>query len=230
MNRRMLLITGPQGSGNHMFAKIFALHPDVLGWKSLNETYWIGHDQEPFNCLWVDPNNWSSFDFGNYQYAVASISCPYVQQGRTVLPDYQTFISQAQLHGWQVQIVVIGRDINVLSHQQERLRSRKTFPLMLDHLDQVLAQYNPDFVSHELAVLYGGLYLQSLSRSWDFPIAWQDPRVKDILKDNSNQKYFQAVKHSWVDDLAIQGLASTAQPGTEWYQRDQQIIKNKGEL
>jgi hypothetical protein len=226
----MLLITGPQGSGNHMFAKIFALHPEVLGWKSLNDTYWIGHDQEPFNCLWINPNNWNSFNFGTHQYAVASISCPYVQQGETVLPDYKTFIDQALIYGWQIQVVVIGRDINVLAHQQQRLRSKKTFPLMLEHLDKVLEQYSPDFISHELAVLYGSSYLQSLARSWNFPIAWQDPRVREILSDNANQKYFQAIEHHWVDDLAIQGLASTAKPGTEWYQRDQQIIRHKGEM
>ena len=43
----LLIVTGPQGSGNHLFAKLFNLHPDVYG---LNMTrYWQGHDTEPFN-------------------------------------------------------------------------------------------------------------------------------------------------------------------------------------
>ena len=28
----MLIVTGPQGSGNHLFAKLFNLHPEVYGW------------------------------------------------------------------------------------------------------------------------------------------------------------------------------------------------------
>jgi hypothetical protein len=220
--KRLLLITGPQGSGNHMFSKIFALHPDVYGWKALNETYWIGHDQEPFNPLWVDPSRWPTHDFGEYQWAVASISCPYVQQGETVTPDYDAFIAGARQAGWHTQVAVIGRDVNVLAHQQIRLRSRRTFPEMLVNLDQQLARYEPDFISHELAVLYRGQYLRRLSRTLDFPIAWNDPRVDEILRENANEKYFRYVHHHWVDDLAIRGLASTARPGTEWYQRDQQ--------
>lgn len=220
--KRLLLITGPQGSGNHMFSKIFALHPDVYGWKKLNETYWIGHDQEPFNPLWVNPQGWPTHDFGDYQWAVASISCPYVQQGVTVIPDYDVFIDGARRAGWLVQIAVIGRDVNVLAHQQKRLRSRHTFPSMLENLDQRLAKYDPDFISHELSVLYRGQYLRQVSKMLDFPVAWYDPRVDEILAENANGKYFHPVDHHWVDDLAIQGLASTARPGTEWYQRDRQ--------
>lgn len=223
MTGRLLLVTGPQGSGNHMFAKIFALHPKVYGWKNLLETYWIGHDQEPFNSLWVDPAAWASHDFGDYQWAVASMSCPYVQQGSTVIPDYDGFIAGARSAGWHVQVAVIGRDINVLGYQQQRLRSRHTFPDMIEHLDRVLVKYEPDFISHELAVLYRGQYLRRLSRVLNFPIAWQDPRVDEILESNANEKYFHPVEHHWVDDLAIRGMASTARPGTEWYQRDSKI-------
>lgn len=229
MTRRLLLITGPQGSGNHMFAKIFALHPDVYAWKALTETYWIGHDQEPFNPLWLDPRGWATHDFGDYQWAVASMSCPYVQQGSTLSPDYDGFISAAESAGWRVQIAVIGRDINVLRHQQQRLRSRHTFPIMIDHVNTVLDKYDPDFISHELAVLYGAAYLRSLSRALDFPIVWRDSRVDEILAENANEKYFHPVDHHWVDDLAIRGLASTARPGTEWYLRDQTMSQSQSQ-
>ena len=30
---KILIITGPQGSGNHLYSKIFAMHPLVNGWK-----------------------------------------------------------------------------------------------------------------------------------------------------------------------------------------------------
>ena len=46
--KKMLILTGPQGSGNHMWSKIFALHPSVYGWQELVEEFWIGHDREPF--------------------------------------------------------------------------------------------------------------------------------------------------------------------------------------
>ncbi len=74
--KKLLLIVGPQGSGNHLYSKIFALHPDVLGWKDLNKTYWIVHDQEPFNKFWVDPTEWDTADFGEYTNLCVSISAP----------------------------------------------------------------------------------------------------------------------------------------------------------
>ena len=34
----MLIVTGPQGSCNHMFSKLFNWHPEVYGWDM--EKYW----------------------------------------------------------------------------------------------------------------------------------------------------------------------------------------------
>jgi hypothetical protein len=53
--KTILILTGPQGSGNHMWSKIFALHPQVRGWQALLDQYWIGHDQEPWAQYWQDP-------------------------------------------------------------------------------------------------------------------------------------------------------------------------------
>ena len=99
--KKLLLVTGPQGSGNHLYSKLLALHPDVYGWKALNETYWIGHDQEPFNKFWADPSLWTTTDFGHYQYAFTSISVPYVQNGVTVVPNFKQFIAGAESAGWR---------------------------------------------------------------------------------------------------------------------------------
>ncbi|SVD77351.1 uncharacterized protein METZ01_LOCUS430205, partial [marine metagenome] len=49
----MLVVTGPQGSGNHLFAKLFNLHPEVYGWNM--DKYWVGHHTEPFSEYWWDP-------------------------------------------------------------------------------------------------------------------------------------------------------------------------------
>lgn len=216
--KTLLLITGPQGSGNHLYSKIFALHPLVFGWKDLNDTYWISHDQEPFNQFWLDPTEWDRADFGSYQYACASISVPYVQAGTTMIPPFAEFMAAAARNGWHVQVAIIGRDINILQAQQQRLRSRVTLPLMLEVLDRDLGHLNPDYISHEMLCLYQGRYLRYLSEILDFPIAWDDPRVADILKDNANAKYVQPVTaRTPLDAVAVAAMARTARPGTEWY-------------
>lgn len=216
--KTLLLITGPQGSGNHLYSKIFALHPRVFGWKDLNDTYWISHDQEPFNRFWVDPSEWDRADFGDYQHACASISVPYVQAGATMVPPFADFIAAAGRNGWRVRVAIIGRDINILQAQQQRLRSRVTLPLMLEALERDLGHLNPDYISHEMLCLYQGQYLRYLSKILDFPIAWDDARVADILKDNANAKYVRPVtQRTDLDVQAMAAMAQTARPGTEWY-------------
>ena len=44
---KLLIVTGPQGSGNHLFAKIFNMHPSVKGWQMMWQE-WQGHHLEPF--------------------------------------------------------------------------------------------------------------------------------------------------------------------------------------
>lgn len=223
--KKLLLITGPQGSGNHMFSKLLALHPRVWGWKALNKTYWIGHDQEPFNAFWHDPSLWQTTDFGDYQYAFASISVPYVQNGQTIIPDIDTFISGAESAGWQVQIAIIGRDINILEKQQKRLRRRITVPYMLEALDHHLSHRNVQYISHELVYLYKQRYLKSLSQQLNFPIDYDNPQVDEILKENSNAKYVQYVEDTKLDNLVIDCLASTAAADSEWDQRKKETPK-----
>lgn len=220
--KKLLLVTGPQGSGNHMFSKLLALHPAVYGWKALNDTYWIGHDQEPFNQFWADASLWATTDFGDYQYAFASISVPYVQNGVTVVPDFKRFITGARSAGWQVEVAVIGRDVNILEEQQTRLRKRVTVPDMLAALDNELRDLPMHYISHELVFLYKQRYLKNLSRILDFPIAYDSIEVDHILQDNANAKYIHYVENTQLDQLVTACLASTAQPGTEWYERAQE--------
>jgi hypothetical protein len=219
--KKLVLIAGPQGSGNHLYSKLLALHPDVWGWKELNETYWIVHDQEPFNKFWVDPELWKITDFGDFNYAFASISVPYVQNGVTQVPDFETFVAGAESAGWSVQVVIIGRDANILEAQQQRLRKKVTLPQMLDTL-KILDRYDPVYISQELVYLYGSQYLKSLSRILDFPIDYNNPMVTEILKENANKKYVQYLEDTELDHLVTKLLAETARPGTEWHQRGQE--------
>lgn len=46
--KKLLILTGPQGSGNHLMAKIFSTHPEVAGWTALSEKYWVTSISVPF--------------------------------------------------------------------------------------------------------------------------------------------------------------------------------------
>lgn len=216
-NKKLLLLVGPQGSGNHMYSKVFELHPEVFGWKELNETYWVAHDLEPFNKFWNNPSEWNTADFGNYKYACVSISVPYVQNGVTTIPPFKEFINGATKNGWSVQVAIIGRDKNILEAQQERLRSRVTYMHMLEAIDQQLGNLNPDYISHEMLCLYEHRYLKYLSKILDFPIAYDNPLINEILKANANVKYVSPVQETELDRIARAKIQEHAKPGTEWW-------------
>lgn len=199
--KTLLVLTGPQGSGNHMWSKIFALHPQVSGWSALLDTYWIGHDQEPWADCWQDPGLLSGRNWGTHNYYVTSVSVPYINNGTATVPDFKKFTKQAQSIGLQVRFAVLGRDRNIVEMQQQRVRNGVT-------LSQALAEFaqfaQPAFLSYELLHLYQEQYLKQLSQQLGFPIAWADSRVKEIIRDDTNTKYFSAVDHHPTDDLAHQ--------------------------
>ena len=92
----MLILTGPQGAGNHLWSKIFSLHPDVYGWKTLLENYWEAHRfSEPFAQHWRDHTLLKSFDWSQSEYYFTSISLPLGIIGSDVnpiwMPDLQGF-------------------------------------------------------------------------------------------------------------------------------------------
>lgn len=198
--KRLLIITGPQGSGNHLWSKIFALHPEVAGWSALLETYWIPHDQEPFADCWKNPQQLKQRDWSQKDYYVTSISCPYFDGSQLTVPDLLGFATQAQDCGLAVQIAVIGRDQNILGMQETRVRGRPTFD-MAQTLYKDLSQWDLTYLSYELLHLYQASYLKQISKTLDFPVAYNDTRLAEILVDDTNKKYFQPVEHHWVDKL-----------------------------
>ena len=88
---RLLIITGPQGSGNHVFSKCLAVHEDVFGWKSLLNTYWEGHHHEPFADAWEDPELLHEFDWDQSDYFVTSVSTPYFKNKEATIPSFERF-------------------------------------------------------------------------------------------------------------------------------------------
>jgi hypothetical protein len=191
----ILIITGPQGSGNHLFSKIFALSDQVQGWSALTKTYWIGHDQEPFAKYWHQPELLDDFDW-SHDYYVTSVSCPYVYYGETVVPDYAAFISHCPV---PVKLAVIGRDQTILEYQQSRVRDRITKHELLNVVDGLM-KYDPTFISQELLYLYGANYIKSLGQQLKFPVSQDAIAINEILKEDANKKYIEPVITHWLDE------------------------------
>lgn len=198
--KKLLIFTGPQGAGNHLWSKIFALHPAVSGWSALLDTYWIPHDQEPFAKYWRNPEQLKTHDWSQHNYHVTSISCPYIDDTCVAIPDIVTFAQEARNCGLQVQLAIIGRDQTVLQFQETRVRGRSTFEIA-QHEYKKLAEWNPVYLSYELLHLYQGQYLEQISKTLEFPIAYSDIRLAEILRDDTNQKYIHPIDHHWTDKL-----------------------------
>jgi len=195
---RLLIITGPQGSGNHLFSKIFALHDEVYGWKNLLNTYWEGHHHEPFAKYWQDPDLLHGFDWKQCEYYVTSVSCPYVKDQEVHVPDYKKFIDIANVYA-DVEICIIGRDQNILEYQQQRVRGNHTTPLAAEAFNELLEEMDVTFLSQELLYLYKDKYLQQLASDLQWPIAYYDPDINEILKNDANRKYVKDVHEYWLD-------------------------------
>jgi len=196
--KQFLIVTGPQGSGNHLFSKIFALHNDVYGWDKLLDTYWIAHKDEPFADHWNNPELLKSFDWTQSDYYVTSISCPYHDVDVPVIPDYQQFIDTLQELNIQVKVAVIGRDQNILKSQQQRVRNRVSLNEFLERLNY-LDTLDPVYLSQELLYLYKENYVANIARLLDFPVNISDIRLIEILKQDANSKYIKNIEIQELD-------------------------------
>lgn len=209
-SKKLVVLTGPQGSGNHLWSKIFSLHPEVFGWKTLLENYWEAHRfAEPFCKCWKDHNLLKEFDWSTHQYFFTSISVPLGIGNKKWEPDIMGFVNTVQSIGIDTQIVVVGRDQNILSHQQQRLRGESTLPYLIQQLPNFS---NPIFLSYELLYLYKQNYLRTLDVG--IPIAWQDSRINDILKDDPNNKYIHHVDNYILDQCNKTGISLKNLNGT----------------
>lgn len=209
MKKEILLLTGPQGSGNHVWSKIFSESETVQGWKRLTQEFWLGHGFEPFAEVWQDPSLFNKLEWPHEKY-FTSISCPFIYRGgpihtddNTAIPKYDEFIKQAQLAGFTVTVVVIGRDSSVLAHQQKRVRSEVSLPTFMEELDTTLLKYDPIFISTELLFLYRYRYIKSLEKILNWPIDISEEKLEEVIKVNTNEKYFNYVEEYWLDkDMA----------------------------
>jgi hypothetical protein len=196
---KMIILVGPQGSGNHLFSKIFSIHDEVHGWKeSLNpDGYFIPHWFEPFNDYWNDLGLISRKMMDGKKYAVTSVSAPYLREYLPKIPQVNAFANRLKEVGIEPQVVVIGRDRNILDLQQRRVRGGPTWGTMQILLNRI--EEPPFFVSQELLYLYRKHYLRSLEKQLQFPIAWESPEVEKILEQDANEKYVKQVSPTALD-------------------------------
>ena len=191
----MLIVTGPQGSGNHMFAKLFNLHKDVYGWNM--PKFWVGHHTEPFAELWWDTSKIKDFDWEQKEYYTTSISCPYFKNKEPQIPKYKKFITEVEKY-CDVSIAIIGRDRTILEYEQTRVRKRHTTPLALKEFEY-LYTLNPYFLSMELAFLYRENYIRQVGNDLNFPVIDNPKIINKALNDESNKKYIHEVDEQPLD-------------------------------
>jgi hypothetical protein len=206
--KTLLIVTGPQGSGNHLWSKIFAACKQVYCWPELNNNYWIPHDREPFADAWHDTAQLKNVEFESY--AVTSISCPYARHGQAVEPDYEKFIAEAENLGYCVRVAIIGRDQNVIQYQQTRVRGVHSYPRFSSRLPD-LCHRSPVFLSTELLYLYRMHYLSSLSALLGVPIDIDSHKLEEILIKDPNAKYFTTAEEQPLDSYVrtVSGLNNT---------------------
>jgi hypothetical protein len=199
----MLILTGPQGAGNHLWSKVFSLHPEVYGWKSLLDNYWEAHRfAEPFCQHWRDHELLKKFDWTQNDYYFTSISCPLGILEKKWMPNIMGFAREVESLGHEVQIAVCGRDQTILENQQTRVRQERTFPLFMEQLPTF---NDPIFLSYELLHLYKGQYLNSLDLI--IPVAWNNPLLHEIVQNDSNAKYIH-----YVEEYALDQCNKTGKP------------------
>ena len=198
--KQLTIAVGPQGSGNHLYAKLFGSNVNVYAWQSLQEKYWEGHDMEPFADCWENPKLLLDFDTSTHDYYYTSMGAPYVFDGETKIPKFAEFHKYALQVFDNVNYMIIGRDRNILEHQQNRVRGRHTTPKFLEQLDFFMDKSHI-FVCQELMYLYGVKYINSVEKSLNLPINTNVGKINEILKQDQNRKYMHYVEYTELDDL-----------------------------
>ena len=196
---KILIVVGPQGSGNHVWAKVFGLHPSVYGWNNLQREYWEAHHYEPFSKAWNDPSTLQFVD--GYTHYVTSCSIPYVHRGEHKIPPILEFCLEVENHNVEPIIVVLSRDKDILESQQKRVRGKVTINDAYEIIEHVSKYYPLHFLSYECLYLWGKQYLKSVAENLSWPIHWSNPKIDEILKINTNSKYINDCGSQELDKI-----------------------------
>ena len=196
----ILVITGPQGTGNHVFSKVLSMHKDVYGWDQLLREYWVNHDAAPFKDIWREPEKIDSY-FWNEPNYVLSVSGPYVENidgvRHTVYPNYKEVLKRLSKKG-NLMVGIIGRDQNITAQNQVRKRGVESYHNFLNKIDY-LVEYKHTFLSVELLYMFRHQYVKSLNSVLNIPVDYVNEKLHYILNKDPNAKYVHYVEHSWLD-------------------------------
>jgi hypothetical protein len=215
--KKLLIITGPQGSGNHLFSRVLSTHPLVGGWKELLKQYWVPSDEEPFAKFWVNPDELTATHFEGYDYWLANVSCPFFYDGVRHVPKILEVAEQARALGIDVQIAIIVRDKNINAEQQQRVRNEVTLPIAQNYYYNVLlnSDFPIHFLDNEALFLHKEHYLKWVSKLLDFPVDYTNPNIFKFITEDPNAKYVKYVDKYWLDEQVWHGVQSKQARGIE---------------
>ena len=194
--KKLLIVTGPQGSGNHLFARILSLHPNVIGWESLHDKYWVPSDEEPFARYWVHPEE---LKFPEGDFFCANVSVPFFYDGVRQVPKIKEVAQKAISLGVQPVIAVIVRDRNINELQQVRVGGECTMDTALEYYKDMAVH----FIDHEAFSLYKEKYVEYLGRLLEFPVIKEG--IDNFISVDANHKYVFPCKKHWLDDEIRKG-------------------------
>jgi hypothetical protein len=204
--KKLLLLTGPQGSGNHIFSRIFSMHPDVKGWDAILDNYWVPTDEDFFAKYFVDPSQMTADIFESSDLFVTDISCPFVYDGNITIPKLQDFINKTESLDVKVIVGIIVRDEDINTEQQKRLRKGRTLDIALTEYSNLSCELN--YLSLESLFLHKQNYLKWVSKVIDFPLDYSNPNILKFLDTSPNKKYVKYVEEYWLDDVVKRGLTT----------------------
>ena len=212
--KKLLIVTGPQGSGNHLFSRLLSLHPAVEGWTEMLDQYWVPSDQEPFAEYWVTPELLTQEVFDNKDFYFANVSCPFFFDGVRNIPKILEVAERARSFGVEVEIAIVVRDQNINQLQQLRVRKEHTTPVAQQYYYETLlpSSFPVHFLDHEAFFLHTTHYLKWASRVLNFPIAYDNPDIMKFITEDANHKYVRAIDTHWLDDVILAGSHSRREP------------------
>jgi hypothetical protein len=202
--KKLLLLTGPQGSGNHIFSRIYSTHSAVKGWDAILDNYWVPTDEDNFAQYFVDPFKLTYQAFQDADCFVTHISCPFVFNGNTTIPKIQEFCDKVTSLGVKVIIGIVVRDEHINTEQQKRLRKGRTLDIALDSYNGL--SYELNYLSLESLFLHKQNYLKWLAKVIDFPLDYNHPNIFKFLEESPNKKYVKYVEKYWLDETVKRGL------------------------
>jgi hypothetical protein len=215
--KKLLIITGPQGSGNHLFSRVFSTHPDVGGWKSLLDKYWVPSDLEPFAEYWVYPDRLTTEQFEGKDYWLANVSVPFVYDGIRQTPKILEMAQRARELGIDVIVAIIVRDQNIQAEQQLRVRKEVTLPIAQEYYYNHLltSDFPVHFLDNEAFFLHKQHYLKWASNLLQFPVDYDNPDILKFITEDPNRKYIKHIDEYWLDEQVWHGIQPKSARGLD---------------